>query len=200
MKKKVAALLIAISSAFISVGFASCELANWEPGKHLVNVTENKHTVDLSEFNSVVAYRSAFNYDAIKIKYSQLLNGAPFYEAVIEFTEDMLVSGGETDKVGEHELVLSYEGEEFVVPYTVKYQVDFVAQGEIFATQYVLTKDEIVYPETTPDIKGYEFGYWTPELPETLTDNLSIEAYYYKTTLPRPKLEEIEVVYNPTAT
>jgi hypothetical protein len=85
----------------------------------------------------------------------------------------MLVSGGATDTIGEHELVISYEGEEFSVPYTVKYQVDFIAEGEICETQYVLTPQEIVLPQA-PVIADREFGYWEMDIPTSLTDNLSI--------------------------
>ncbi len=192
MKKKIAALLVAVSSSFLAVGLASCD-----PVSGTLN-TEN-YTLDLSEFNSVVGYGSEISYETIKLNYSHEFNGTVLYEAELVGTKEMIVSGGETDTVGEHELVIVYEGKEFTIPYTVKYQVDFVAKGEIFATQYVLQPEEIVLPET-PEIEGWAFGYWKTEIPAEITDNFFMEAYYYNATLEIPALNDVERVYDPNAT
>ena len=199
MKKKIAALLIALSSIFLAAGFASCEGCQQTPEAGLGLVTSQEVSVDLSEFNSVVAYGSEFSYEMIKLKYAQVFNGIVLREVVVNGNPDMVVSGGQTDTIGEHKLIIFYEDQEFVIPYSVKYKVEFMAEGEIFHTQYVEKAEDIILPQA-PNKAGFKFGGWKTEIPTEITDNFSMEGYYYSAALEIPVLDKLERVYESDGT
>ena len=69
-----------------------------------------------------------------------------------------------TDKAGEQALILEYSDCKVSVPYTVMYQVDFVAAGEKLDTQYILNAEEAVAPTWAPERNGYQFAYWKMDL------------------------------------
>jgi len=108
-------------------------------------------------------------------------------ETKIYITEDMVVSCDGTDTLGNKKLVLNYEENEIVVDFSVKYRIDFKVEDEIYETQYVLTPDEIVFPEV-PEIEGYAFAKWAQLTPQTLTDNFTFDAELTVLATGMPKL------------
>ena len=204
--KKLMALLIAICSVFLAVGISACKV---NPDDFVTGIiggnssgTEvviGKIDVDLTEFDSVITYDSKIPYETIKIVTTTNLGGNGTSQIKVPCTEEMIVSGGETNTVGTHELVISYGEEQLTVEYTVKYLIEFTAFGEVVGTQHVLTADEIVCPEGV-NVEGYTFSYWSTPIPEVLTDNMAIEAHYYDNSKNPPQLAEITTVYDKTAT
>ncbi len=159
--------------------------------------------IDTSEFSPIVEFNGKIPYDTIKLncfkRHSVEGERDKYHGFEVEVRQDMVVSGGETDSVGEKQLVIAYAEREFTVSYTVKYKVEFLSKGEVFNTQYLLSIEELVVPEV-PTHKGYTFAnYWETEIPEELTDNMQFEAHYYNNSLRAPKLETVEATYDPNA-
>ena len=202
MKRRLATLFVALSSAFVAFGFASCQIIQWQPDWGFIeNVNRYEIELDTTEFESVVPYDSEFDYQSIKLVYKAYLGEEeqPFYESKISLKPNMVTGGLDTTTPGEKELIIEYGGESFLLPYVVKYQVDFLSKGEVFNTQYVLSSDEVVVPQAKEQ-EGYTFAYWKSEVPEVLTENVAIEAHYYNNALHAPALETIHCTYDPNAT
>ena len=200
--KKLLAILIAICSAFLVAGLTACDggidhsASQPDIGGEMEGYSIE---VDLSDFSPIVGLNSEINYGDIKLNCEILHTGDnstnKYHGYVVKVRKDMIISGGETDTIGESEFVISYAGREFVVSYTVKYKIDFASMGIVYNTQYVLSADEIVIPEALEQ-GGYTFaGYWETEIPEELTDNMLIEAHYYNNAFKAPKLEVVSMVY-----
>ena len=153
MKKTLLAILGALCSVTMMVGFASCDMG----GTQTPPPATLTYTLDSKNFEKVVAYKSAVDYTDLKI---QVSNGT-----TVNVTAAM-ISGNDTNSVGNKQLTVSYEGNSFKVDYTVKYQVEFI-DGTSLGTQYVLSASEIEIPT------GYDVDDWTPEIPTAITDNMT---------------------------
>ena len=157
-----------------------------------LNACSEIMTIDVSNFNQVVGLESTINYHEIFICKSSF-----WLEEKIEVTKEMVVSGGDTTTVGKKKLVINYQNQEFIVPYEVKYQVNFVIDSDVIDTQLVLDINELVFP--TPPIKdGYVFKEWNPEIPNEVTSNLVFEAKYIGDLTSVPLLDSYEVVFGDT--
>lgn len=202
MKRKLATLFVLLCSAFVALGFASCQMIEWQPDSGVID-QYNRYTLELdtSEYDPIVPYGGAFDYQSVKIVYKAYVGEKQeaFYQTKFSLTASMVTGGLDTSSVGDKELTIEYGGEYFTLPYTVKYQVDFLSKGEVFDRQYVLNSDEVVVPEAKEQ-EGFTFAYWKSEVPEVLTGNLSIEAHYYNDALSAPALESIDCTYDPDAT
>ena len=203
--RKLLAILIAFCSAFLITGLMACD----DPIDHSASVpiggelTDFVVEIDTSEFSPIVEFNGKIPYDTIKLncfkRHSVEGERDKYHGFEVEVRQDMVVSGGETDSVGEKQLVIVYAEREFTVSYTVKYKVEFLSKGEVFNTQYLLSIEDLVVPEV-PTHKGYTFAnYWETEIPEELTDNMRFEAHYYNNSLRAPKLETVEATYDPNA-
>jgi hypothetical protein len=203
--KKLLAILIAICSAFLVAGLSACE-GGFDHSTSQPDIGGEMEgysiELDLSDFSPVIGLNEEINYRDIKlncgISYatdSKNDVNDKYHGYVVEVRKDMIISGGETDAIGDNEFVISYAGREFTVSYTVKYKIEFASMGVVYNTQYVLSADEIVIPEALEQ-GGYTFaGYWETEIPAALTDNMLIEAHYYNNAFKAPKLEELSMVY-----
>ncbi len=200
MKRILTAILVALCSAFAAMGFASCDIiSSWQPDSGLLGeYGEYEITLDTSNFDPIVAHNQPFPYDDLTIVYTSKTASGAFYETKFTAKADMVVSGLDMNTTGEKKLVLEYRGERFTVPYTVKYKVQFVTKAETF-TQFVYQSSEVEIPDV-PESEGYTFAYWSSEIPETLTENVTVEAHYYNDALEAPALQPIDCVYEPTAT
>ena len=68
MKRRLATLFVALSSAFVAFGFASCQIIQWQPDWGFIeNVNRYEIELDTTEFESVVPYDSEFDYQSIKL-------------------------------------------------------------------------------------------------------------------------------------
>ncbi len=86
-----------------------------------------------------------------------------------------MVYGIDTSTAGNKTFSVIIEGKTFTVPYTVKYRVEFVADGEVIDTQLVFDPSELIAPDA-PDKDGFKFvGF---NIPEKLTDNIKLDAQY----------------------
>ncbi len=202
MKRKLATLFVLLCSAFLALGFASCQIIQWRPDSGVIDQYD-RYTLELdtSEYDPIVPYGGKFNYQSVKIVYKAYVgeNQEVFYQTKFSLKENMVTGGLDTSSIGQKELIIEYGGERFTLPYTVKYQVDFLSKGEVFNRQFVFNADEVVIPEAKVQ-EGFTFAYWKSEVPDVLTGNLSIEAHYYNNSLHAPALETIDCTYDPNAT
>ncbi|MBE5764457.1 MAG: hypothetical protein E7339_02505 [Clostridiales bacterium] len=205
--RKLLAILIAFCSAFLITGLAACEDDIDHSGSEVIiggDLSGYNIHPDLSDFSDVVELNGVVHYEDIKLNCAKLHgtnDGSNKYHGfIVEVREDMIVSIDSTDTVGDKKLVIAYAGRELVISFTVKYKVSFLSMGEVFDTQYVLTPEEIQFPNP-PKQEGYTFAnYWETEVPEELTDNMQFEAHYYVNAFEAPKLETVELTYDPNAT
>ena len=111
-------------------------------------------SLDSSNFNSVVAYDQAIDYNDFVIYTSE-------GEAIR--VRPSMVTGWNTKSVGDKTLTVIYEDMIATVNYTVKYKVDFIVDDQAVSTQYVLSASELEAPA------GYVF-----ELPAEVSDNMEL--------------------------
>ena len=141
MKRKLIAALLALSSAFMTMGFASCvvEKLPINPDR-FEEYARYEITLDTTEYNPVVSHRGALDYEGLALIYTTYLQGQVMYSTKMAVTPDMVVSSLDTSSVGEKEAVLKYETYTWTIPYTVKYQVDFLAEVDLLVAQTSLLK------------------------------------------------------------
>ncbi|MBE7077567.1 MAG: hypothetical protein E7377_02545, partial [Clostridiales bacterium] len=160
MKKTLLAILVALCSVTMVLGFASCGIPTTPPTSSPTEVVVT-YTLDSNSFNKTVAYKGTVNYGTLKLKGSDGKS--------VNVTKDM-VTGVDTNSVGAKQLTVTYKGVSHKVDYTVKYEVKFMADGASLGTQYVLSADEIDIPS------GYEMDEWEPAIPvapQTISDNMT---------------------------
>ena len=156
-------LLLTISLLLIlsmAIGFSSCN-------KKKKGDDDAVFVLDTSEFNSVVVYGEELNLAGLKLRDS---NGG-----VVDVESDM-VGHIDTSTAGTHTFEVHFNGQTFTVEYTVKYQIIFIVDG-IETEQLVVDASEVIVP-MTPQIVGKQFDRWSIVIPDTLTENLRIEAIY----------------------
>ena len=111
-------------------------------------------------------------------------------------TSDMVVSGGNTNTIGENQLVLSHNSITTTFKYNVYYKVEFVVNGSVFDTILVENAQEITLPTETPSISG--FAGWE-DIPSSISDNIQINAKIKLDIEPdTPSLTELNAVYGDT--
>lgn len=137
-------------------------------------------------FDSTVVYGESVNLAGLKILENK--NGE-----ITEIPVDasMITLPVDTSRVGATEMKVKYEGHEFSVPVSVKFRVTLKADGEIFKTLYVMTAAELA-SISAPEKAGYLFDGWNPEIPATLTGNLTLEANYVGAA---PALNDVFATY-----
>ena len=156
-------LLLTISLLLIlsmAIGFSSCN-------KKKKGDDDAVFVLDTSEFNSVVVYGEELNLAGLKLRDS---NGG-----VVDVESDM-VGHIDTSTAGTHTFEVHFNGQTFTVEYTVKYQIIFIVNG-VETEQLVVDASEVIVP-MTPQIVGKQFDRWSIVIPDTLTENLRIEAIY----------------------
>ncbi len=199
MKRKLATLFLALCSAFTVFGFVACDWIPEPDSSVLDSYSKYEITLDSTDFDPNIAYESdTFNCDGLTLIYTAYKDDGAFYETKVSVKPEMILSGLDTSTIGDKEVTIAYGGKTFVIPYTVKYRVEFVMKDKT-VTQYVTESDEIVVPEVSK-VEGFEFAYWQSEIPAVMTNNIRVEAQYYDLSLQAPALAIIETVYDPAAT
>lgn len=94
-----------------------------------------------------------------------------------QVTPSMIKSCDQTNTIGEKNLTLSYDDRDFVVKFMVKYKVNFMVEDNVISSQFVLSPDEIEYPNS-PSVEGVNFSGWSPIKPTELTNNLTFNAVF----------------------
>lgn len=142
-------------------------------------------------FNDVVTYdksNTKVQLDGLYIKSSES-------QDLIPVTYDMVSGGGDTNSVGLKELVLSFNGYTQTFNYTVYYRVDYLVNGSVIDTQYIINKSELKEPDVSDVIGFVAFE----ELPTTITDNLEINAIIKQDNTPdTPNINNINATYGET--
>lgn len=157
MKKLLSVFLMSIFILVASV-FIGCDST-----RYFFNYEKN---------NTIVAYNSELTLDNWFVTKKEGTK-----EEEIFITSDMVISVDDTTSVGNKKLVVKIDEKEIEIDFVVKYKVDFVVDNEIFDTQFVLDTDDIVVPDN-PSITGLEFVSWTPQIPEEISDNLTLDAQF----------------------
>ena len=142
--------------------------------------------LDTESFNSTVVYGENVNLEGLKI-----IKTKDGEVTEIPVDSSMISSPADTTVVGATSMKITFEGREYAVPLSVKYRVILKADGKIFDTLYVMTNAELS-DISAPEKAGYVFSGWNPEIPDTLTGNITLEAVYSEAI---PKLTELQATY-----
>ncbi len=129
------------------------------------------YKIDDSNFEGIVAYNSEISFDGLNIIVQDGDKQTP-----VAVTPDMIVSCDDTTTVGNKKITIKYKEETLTVNFVVKYKVDFVVDSQIYETQYVLTKDEIIIPAQNPTLAEYDFVGWDYDFDSQINDNVTINA------------------------
>ena len=148
------------------------------------------YKIDDSSFESVVAYNSAISFDGLNIIVQDGDKQTP-----VAVTPDMIVSCDDTTTVGNKKITIKYKEETLTVNFVVKYKVDFVVDSQIYETQYVLTKDEIIIPAQNPTLAEYDFVGWDYDFDSQINDNVTINA---QLTIAGSGVPKLATYYNAT--
>ena len=137
-------------------------------------------------FSSVVAYGDTIDLSSIKIVKTE--NGTT---TEIPFDASMVTAPVDTTRVGSTMLKLSYAGQTFSVPVTVKYKIQFEVDGEVVETIHTLNSSDLANIEA-PQKEGYTFVGWSSKIPDILFENMNLVARYEAII---PALSPVEAVY-----
>ncbi len=160
-------LTVVIAAIF---GLSSCKIfVEQEPSTY--NFVVNK-------FERSVVYGSELDLSGLDIEVKTA--GEVKHVAV---TKDMVTSGGSTDSVGEHELVIEYDGMSWPLYYEVFYKIEHIVDGFVYDSQLVTSREDLMRIDK-PTKEGYTFIGWDKEIPDVLTDNLRIEAMFADVVIP----------------
>ncbi|MBQ3016240.1 MAG: hypothetical protein IJD79_05625 [Clostridia bacterium] len=177
--KKIIIYLLAITLLITGIlGLSSCRLKD---------DVESTYSLETDGFNKTVAFGEKISYDKLTIIKTTGKN-----ESVIPVEASMIKTPVDTNKVGNQELVIVYEENEFSLKITVKYKAEFKVDGEIYETKYVLSPLELITVKA-PEKEGKTFSGWSPAIPEVATGNMVFEAIYADSV---PALEEINAEYS----
>ena len=137
-------------------------------------------------FLGVVAYGDTIDLSSIKIVKTE--NGTT---TEIPFDASMVTAPVDTTRVGSTMLKLSYAGQTFSVPVTVKYKIQFEVDGEVVETIHTLNSSELANIEA-PQKEGYTFVGWSSKIPDILFENMNLVARYEAII---PALSAVDAVY-----
>ena len=156
-------LLLAVVIAAI-FGLSSCKIF----------VEQEPSTYDLivNNFERSVVYGSELDLSGLDIEVTT--EGEVKHVAV---TKDMITSGGKTDSVGDHEMIIEYGGLSWSLYYEVFYKIDHIVDGSLYDSQLVMSREEYM-PVKNPEKNGAVFLNWSEKVPDVLTGNLRIEAIF----------------------
>ena len=145
-----------------------------------------EYTLDTEAFGGVVVYNETI--DLSKLTITKTENGV---KTEIPVDASMITTPVDTTRVGASMLKLSYAGQEFSVPVTVKYKVQFATDDGVFETIYTLSSSELDEIEA-PQKEGYTFLGWSKEIPDILFENMHLVANYEAII---PSLPTVEATY-----
>ena len=148
--------------------------------------------VDYGAFSGVVEYNGEISIDELS-----LIKQDGKSTSTVEITPSMVVSCDDTTTVGKKTLVVEYANQTYTFEFFVKYKVEFLVNNEVYNTQFVLSADEIELPET-PTVENCDFVSWTPNVPETINNNVSIKANFTIAESGIPVLFEENATYGDT--
>ncbi len=128
-----------------------------------------EYTISTDRIDGVIVAGESVDLDGIYITRTEGKN-------VTEISvRSSMVSGLDTSSAGNKTMVVKIGDETFEIRYTVKYRVEFVADGEVVDTQLVLDTGELVIPAPV-EKEGYTFlGY---DVPSVIRGNIRCEARY----------------------
>lgn len=144
------------------------------------------YALNTENFEGLITYGEEIDLSLITITKTE--NGV---STDIPVDLSMVTTHVDTTRVGASVLELRYEGQEFSVPVTVKYKIQFKVDGEVVDTIHALTSSEL--DEITPPQKeGYTFSGWSKEIPDVLYENMVLTAIYQADI---PALRPIDATY-----
>ena len=174
--KKIIIMLLALTLLLAGiVGLSSCNLED--------NTQDAVYRLDSSDFQTVVAFGEEIDYSSLYIYRN---------EDKFSVESSMITSAVDTSKLGSQELGISFEGHSFTVKVNVKYKAEFIVDGEVWKTEYIISPLELT-GITPPEKEGKISSGWTPEIPDTTTGNMVFEAVYAEAI---PSLTEINAEYS----
>ena len=166
-------LLILITAAIL--GLSSCTI--------FFEQEEDIYRFDSSRFDREVVFGEELDLDSLSI---EVFGSDGVKKKTLTVTESMVIKG-DTDTIGDHELVIEYGGERWTVMYTVFYEIKFTVPDDQTqsSTQLVSSVDEIIMPDD-PAISGSTFIGWSKKIPAELTGNMELFAIFAdRITIPK---------------
>ena len=159
----------------------------------IVFIKDVDYYVNSDNFNTTVAYRDEVDLSGLQVVKTE----SDEIVEVINVDESMVTKCDSTSSIGEKTLTISYEKEEFIINFIVKYKVEFYCDDQVVSTQYVDKASEIVAP-TEPTKTGYEFRGWNPEIPSVINNNVRIDATFSDVPSTVPNLGKLSATYGDT--
>ena len=144
------------------------------------------YELNLKNFSGIVAYGEEVDLSSITI-----IKTEEGVATEVPVDPSMVTTPVDTSKVGAKLLKLNYSGQTFHVPVVVKYKVQYLADNLELKTMYVLSAAELEAVDA-PKKDGYVFSGWSSEIPDIITDNITLSAVY---TPFIPELSEMEATY-----
>ena len=129
------------------------------------------YALNLDNFDNITAFGEDLDLSRITIVKTE--NGVSTEIAL----DDTMVSTIDTSKIGARVLKINYAGQTFSVPVVVKYRIQYLVDDVAYNTQYVLNSSELEAVEA-PEKDGYVFAGWSAEIPEIITENVTLSANY----------------------
>ena len=166
-------LLLLITAAIL--GLSSCTI--------FFEQEEDIYKFDSSRFDREVVFGEELDIDSLSI---EVFGSDGVKKKTLTVTESMVIKG-DTDTIGDHELVIEYGGERWTVMYTVFYEIKFTVPDDPTqsSTQLVSSVDEIIMPDD-PAISGSTFIGWSKKIPAELTGNMELFAIFAdRITIPK---------------
>ena len=152
-----------------------------------------EYYVDAKAFESTVEYMGDVDLSGLTIvetKKDEIV-------ATHQVDESMVVSCDSTSSIGEKELILSFEKNQFIVNFIVMYKATFMVGENVLTEKFVNKASEIDVPKD-PYKFGFEFTGWTPSIPNVINDNITFEATFTDTPQEIPNLGVFSATYGDT--
>ena len=186
MKKRLIIFILAMLSCIMIFTFDLVACSD--------NEDSDKYSLYLNGKSNVLIYQSAFDFDEYFSDAYILKTTESGEEFFIPLTEDMFASDVDTSSVGDKRIDINYNSKSISFEYFVKYKVEFLVDGQVFDTQLVLDKTELILNQPTKD--GFTFTGWQ-NLPQTITDNVQVNATFSKDVVV-PQLLSLNAEYGDT--
>ncbi|MBR5192118.1 MAG: hypothetical protein IKW33_01765, partial [Clostridia bacterium] len=138
----------------------------------------DKYSIETDKTEMLFYYQEEFNFEEYFENTYLKITKEDGEEYLIDFENYMFTEEIDTSSVGEKSIELSYNNKSITFTYFVKYKVDFLVDGEIYESQYVLTADELDLTKI-PTKTGFTFVGWE-EIDGEITNNVTLNANFIK--------------------
>ena len=156
-------------------------------------VTDNStYSLETGRTENLLVYQSEFDFNEYFADGYIKKTTESGEEFILPLTFEMSGNVVDTSSVGEKTIEIRFDQQVFEFKYIVKYQVDFMVDGEIFDRQFVLNKHQLDFSKV-PSKTGYTFIGWE-QIDESLADNVQLNAIFAEDVVV-PELSQLNAIY-----